>query len=100
MALSPLKATRSIPSRGESFGKSFQLYSLISLMTGFMTGFLIAALITQLPVDDLPERLAVQVAPQVVDEQARDELVALRMRAAKVRQNDDPVRGPERMRGG
>src|SRR4026209_19241 len=95
MALSPLKATRSIPARGESFGRSFQLYSLVSLISSL----LVAALIPQLPVDDFPERPAVQEARQVVDEEARDELVALRVRAAEMRQHDDSLGRPEWMLG-
>ena len=47
--------------------------------------------IPQLTVNDFPERLAVQVARQVVDEEARHELVALRVRPAQVRQDDDLV---------
>src|SRR5215831_13284365 len=51
-------------------------------------------------IDHLFQRLAVEEAAQVVDEQPRHEAVALRMRAADMRQHDDAVGGPERMAGG
>ena len=56
--------------------------------------------IAKFPIDDFSQRFAVEEARQVVDKQTRDELVALRVRAAEVRQDDDPLGRPERMLGG
>src|SRR3984957_3080409 len=51
-------------------------------------------------VDDFLERRAVEKAAEIVDEQARDEAVALRVRAADMRQHDDALGSPERVLGG
>src|SRR6202012_996609 len=46
-------------------------------------------------VDDLPQRLAVEEAPQVLDEQSGDNAVAVRVRSADMRQHYDALGGPE-----
>src|ERR1700704_837324 len=51
-------------------------------------------------VDDFLERRAIEEAAEIVPEQARDDLVALRMRAADMGQHDDTLGAPERMLGG
>src|SRR5258708_8883887 len=51
-------------------------------------------------VDDFLERRAVQEAAEIVDEQASHEPVALRVRAADMRQHDDALGAPERVIGG
>src|SRR5436305_569626 len=50
-------------------------------------------------IDDFLERGAVEEAAEIVDEQAGDEAVALRMRSADMRQHDDALGRPERMLG-
>ena len=55
------------------------------------------ASIARRPVHHLLERLAVEEALQVLDEQARHEAVALRVRTADMRQHDDARSLPKRM---
>ena len=56
--------------------------------------------VPRLPIDHFLQRLAFQIAPQVLDEQFRDGLVTLRMRPADMRQHEDALGGPEGVLGG
>src|SRR4051812_5494348 len=55
------------------------------------------ASVAGLAVHEFPERLAVEEAAEVVGEEARDEQVTPRMRAADMRQDDDSLGAPESM---
>src|SRR6185295_12001518 len=56
--------------------------------------------ISRLAIHHLLQRLAVQETAQILDEQTRDDLVALRVRASNMGQHDDPLGAPERVVGG
>src|SRR5262245_45069025 len=57
-------------------------------------------LIACLAVHHFLEGLAVKESAQIIDKEARNDFVALRVRAADMGQYDDPLGGPERMVGG
>ena len=60
----------------------------------------IAVISSRGAVHDFLQRIAIEEAAEIVDEQPRDEQVAPRVRAADMRQDDDVLGGPERMIGG